>query len=303
MAKLNELQLEILKLKKEKQALILSHYYVPKEVHEIADHVGDSFALAKFAKNAEQKLIVVCGVRFMAESAKILSPDKKVLMPAPDAGCPMANMITPEDVKKLREEHPNAAVMCYVNSSAATKAVSDICCTSSSALRIAKSLKEDEIIFIPDKHLGSYTAKNVPDKKFILFNGFCPIHNGLTEDDVKKALALHPNAKLAVHPECREEVLSHADFIGSTAGILDYVRNSSGDEFIIGTESEITKMLSEEFPNKKIYSAKTTFTCTNMKKITLEAVYECLKYERFEINLSEDEINSALSSLDRMVRT
>ena len=213
MAELSKLQQEILALKEEKGALILAHYYVPLEVQDVADHVCDSFEMAKRAKDAEEELIIICGVYFMGESAKILSPDKKVLIPTADAGCPMADMVTQEDVLRLKRENPNAAVMCYVNSSAAVKAVSDICCTSSSALQIAKAVEEDEIIFVPDINLGSYIAKQIPDKKFIIHDGFCPTHHRLREKDVLAAKTAHPNAKLIAHPECREEVLKHADFI------------------------------------------------------------------------------------------
>ena len=199
MEKLNPLQEKILKLKKEKNALILAHYYVPLEVQDIADIVGDSFEMAKKAKEAKERLIVVCGVRFMGESAKLLSPDKKVLIPAVDAGCPMADMVTVEDVERLKAEHPGAAVMCYVNSSAAVKAASDICCTSSSALRVARSLDAQEIIFVPDVHLAEFTAGKVTDKKFVFHTGFCPTHHRITENDVLAAKKAHPAAKFAVH--------------------------------------------------------------------------------------------------------
>ena len=189
----------------------------------------------------------------MGESAKLLSPDKKVLLPAADAGCPMADMVTVEDVRRLKAEHPNAAVMCYVNSSAAVKAVSDICCTSSSALRIAEALDAEEVIFIPDRHLGEYTAGHVPGKKFIFHNGFCPTHHRITEKDVLAAKKAHPNAKLAVHPECRSEVLEHADYIGSTSGILKYAAETDAEEILIGTEMEIIARLQRQLPDKKFF--------------------------------------------------
>lgn len=298
---LNNIQKEILRLKKEKNALILAHYYVPLEVQDIADHVGDSFAMAKMAKAAEENTIIICGVRFMGESAKILSPDKKVLLPAVDAGCPMADMVTPEDVLKLREEHPNAAVMCYVNSSAQVKAVCDICCTSSSALRIARSLKEDEIIFVPDMNLGHYTAKMVPEKKFYLHHGFCPTHHRITADDIIKAKKAHPDAALATHPECREEVLELSDFIGSTAEIIDFIRDTRAESVIIATETGIIERLQREVPNKKLYAAASSFTCVNMKKVGLEEVLNCLKNDQFEVRLTDEEISAARLSLDRMV--
>lgn len=301
MENFNEIQREILKLKKEKNALILAHYYVPLEVQDIADHVCDSFEMAKRANSAKEDLIVICGVRFMGESAKILSPDKTVLLPAPDAGCPMADMVTPEDVIRLRGEHPNAAVICYVNSSAAVKAVSDICCTSASALKVAKSLKEDEVIFVPDCHLGSYVAENCPDKKFILHNGFCPTHHRITADDVKKAKAAHPEAVFAVHPECRDEVVAFADYVGSTSGIIEYAKTVDAKEVLIGTENGVVERLRRECPDKKIYGVSSAFTCVNMKKVGLEDVLNSLKNGQYEVILDKEEIDAARQSLDRMV--
>jgi quinolinate synthase len=301
MDSLNELQQKILKLKREKNALILAHYYVPLSVQDIADYVCDSFEMAKRAKNAKENLIVICGVRFMGESAKILSPDKKVLIPAPDAGCPMADMVTVEDVLQKKDEHPDAAVMCYVNSSAAVKAVSDICCTSSSALRIARSLDENTIIFVPDIHLAEYTARSIPEKTIILHNGFCPTHHRISEKDVLAAKKSHPEAKFAAHPECRAEVLQHADFIGSTSEIIDFTRKTKATEIIIGTEMGIIERLQRELPDKKIYTVATAFICPNMKKVTLKAVLNCLENEEYEIKLTDEEIEKARRSLDRMV--
>jgi len=301
MANFNEKQQEILKLKKEKNALILAHYYVPLDVQDIADHVSDSFAMAKLAKSAKEQTIVICGVRFMGESAKILSPDKKVLLPAADAGCPMADMVTPEDVLALKEKHPNAAVMCYVNSSAATKAVCDICCTSSSALRIAESLDEEEIIFVPDMNLGQYTAEKVPGKKFHLHSGYCPTHHEITADDIRKAKDAHPEAAVASHPECKPEVLALSDFIGSTAEIIDFINTTDKTEVIIATECEIVQRMQREVPEKKLYSVTAEFICANMKKVDLDAVLNCLKNEEYEVKLTEEEINAARRSLDRMV--
>ncbi len=297
----SELQKKILKLKKKKNALILAHYYVPLEVQDVADAVCDSFAMAKKAAEAEEDLIVICGVRFMGESANILSPDKKVLLPDPSAGCPMADMVTPEDVLRLKAEHPGAVVMCYVNSSAAVKAVSDVCCTSSSALRIARSIPEKEIIFVPDQHLGAYIASQVPEKTFYMHDGFCPTHHRVTEQHVLAAKAAHPNAVFAVHPECGDDVLRHADYIGSTAGIIDYAMTTDAEEIIIGTEFEIVKRLRRALPEKKFYSVKSAFTCVNMKKITLEDLLECLEKEQYEVSLSDEDISLAGTSLDRMV--
>jgi len=301
MESFNETQKRILALKKEKGALILAHYYVPLEVQDVADAVCDSFAMAKKARDAKERLIVICGVRFMGESAKVLSPDKKVLLPAPDAGCPMADMVTPEDVLRLRAAHPDAAVMCYVNTSAAVKAVSDVCCTSSSALRIAAALPQKEIIFVPDKNLGSFVAEKLPEKKVWLHTGYCPTHQRVTGGDVRAAKAAHPGALVLAHPECRDEVLAQADYIGSTAGILEYAEKSPAKEFIIGTESEIVARLRRALPDRKVYSAASSFVCPNMKKVTLADLLASLENEQYEVTLPADVLAAAKRSLDRMV--
>ena len=303
MENFNELQQEILRLKQKKNTLVLAHYYVPLEVQDVADAVCDSFAMAQRAARAPEDLIVICGVRFMGESAKILSPEKTVLLPSPDAGCPMADMVTREDVLRLKREHPGAQVMCYVNSSAAVKAVSDVCCTSSSALRIAKALPCDEIIFVPDKHLGSYVAGNVPEKTFWLHDGFCPTHHKIAEADVLAAKKAHPAAVFAVHPECGEDVVKHGDLVGSTAEILDFARKTDAPEILIGTESEIVERLRRELPGKKIYGVGSSFVCPNMKKVTLEALCECLRDEKYKVELPPAELNAARVSLDKMVNS
>ncbi len=297
----NDLQKRVIELKRAKNALVLAHYYVPLEVQDVADAVCDSFAMAKKAAAAKEDLIVICGVRFMGEGAKVLSPEKTVLLPALDAGCPMANMVTPEDVQELRALHPEATVMCYVNSPTEVKAVSDVCCTSSSALRIAGSIPGDEVIFVPDKHLGAYVASKVPEKKFYLHEGYCPTHHRVREEDVLAAKRAHPEAVFAVHPECDESVVRHADFVGSTAEILDFARNTPAREILIGTESEIVRRLQREFPEKRIYSVTGAFTCVNMKKITLEALRDCLELEQYKVELTGEQISAARRSLDRMI--
>lgn len=291
----------ILELKKASNTLILAHYYQRAEVQEIADAVGDSFALAQKAQQALAARIIVCGVRFMAESAKILNPDKAVFLPKQDAGCPMADMVTPEDVLRLREEYPQAAVVCYVNSSAAVKAVSDVCCTSSSALRIVRALEQKQIIFVPDKNLGAYCAQQVPEKEFILFSGCCPIHHAVTEEMARAARAAHPEARFAIHPECRPEVLQFADYIGSTAGILSDVRQSDAQEFVIGTECGIVETLQSEFPEKCFYPLQENFVCADMKKTTLEDVLRVLEGGAEEITLPEAQLRDARRALERMV--
>ncbi|MCL2562993.1 MAG: quinolinate synthase NadA [Oscillospiraceae bacterium] len=298
---MTDLQKEIRKLKEATDALILAHYYQTLDVQDVADVVGDSFEMAKRARDAEESTIVVCGVVFMAESAKILSPQKTVLLPAPDAGCPMADMVEPEDVLALRAKHPHAKVMCYVNSSAAVKAVSDVCCTSSSAVRIARKLDAHEIIFIPDRNLGRYVAEQVPEKKFHFHPGFCPIHDRVTAEQVQKARERYPKAVFAAHPECREEVLVLADFIGSTAEIIGYARKRKEAEIIIGTEIGVLELLQREMPEKKILSVSAGFVCPNMKKTTLQDVYNALATGVHEIHLNHEEIQAARATLDRMI--
>ena len=292
---------EILRLKKEKDALILAHYYQRLEIQQVADIFGDSFELAKKAKAAENRLIVFCGVSFMAESAKILNPTKKVVLPRADAGCRMANMVTPEDVLRLRAEYPDAAVVCYVNSSAATKAVSDICCTSSNAIKVVRSLPNKRIIFVPDKNLGAYVAKQVPEKEFILHSGFCPTHRNITADEVDRARSEHPGALFTVHPECEEDVLAKADFIGSTSQIIDYCVRTDAPEFIIGTEVGVVERLAFYHPEKKYHLLSPWLVCSDMKKTELSDVLRALETESSEIVMSDEEIEAARLPLERMV--
>ena len=243
----------LLDLKKERNAVILAHLYQWPEVQELADFVGDSLDLSRKAQETKADVIVFCGVWFMAQTAKILNPEKTVLLPRPDAGCPMADMVTPEDVWELKKKHPQAAVVCYVNSSAEVKAASDICCTSSNAVSVVSSLREEEIIFVPDRNLGHYVSQFLPDKRFILFNGFCPTHDRITPEDVEKARSARPGASVLVHPECRPEVVQKADFAGSTAQIIEYAAASDKKEFIIGTESGVLHRLKQLCPNKNFF--------------------------------------------------
>jgi len=298
---LDRLVQEISRLKAERNALILAHYYQTLDVQDAADVVGDSFEMAKRARDAKEQTIVICGVRFMAESAKILSPNKTILLPAPDAGCPMADMIEPADVLALRVQHPNALVMCYVNSSAAVKAVSDVCCTSSSAVRIARRLDAEEIIFIPDRNLGRYVAGQVPDKTFHLHPGFCPIHDRVSAQHVRLAKERYPAAVFAVHPECREDVLAFADFIGSTAEIISFARESAAREIIIGTEIGVLERLAREMPDKQFFSAYAGFVCPNMKKTTLNDLRDTLASGVYEVKMTKEEIGAAKTPLDRMI--
>ncbi|MCL2819827.1 MAG: quinolinate synthase NadA [Oscillospiraceae bacterium] len=299
---MNELQQKIINLKKEKNALILAHYYQTMDVQEVADHVCDSFEMAKRAFDAKQELLIICGVHFMAESAKLLNPGKTVLIPKPDAGCPMADMITPQDVTALKNFYPDAAVVCYVNSSAAVKAVSDICCTSSSAERIVKALPERQIIFIPDRNLGAYISSKVTDKEFIFHKGWCPVHDYIVPYDVENARLKHPNAKVLTHPECRPEVLELCDFIGSTSEIISFALESDNDEFIIGTESGVTEHLAALAPDKIFYPLTKNFICEDMKKTTLKDILSTLETGKYEITVSGDDFTKAKQSLERMVK-
>ncbi|MCI0502226.1 MAG: quinolinate synthase NadA [Fusobacteria bacterium] len=298
---MNEIQNKILKLKKEKNALILAHYYQTIDIQEVADFVGDSFELAKIAQKAEEPLIVLCGVRFMAESAKILNPDKKVLLPNKDAGCLMADMITPSDVIKMKEEHPDAAVMCYVNSTSETKTHCDICCTSSSAVKIAKALKEKEIIFIPDRNLGSFVAEQVPEKEFYFYRGFCPIHNVVRDEEVASARKKYPDALVLVHPECNKAVRDAADYVGSTSGIIKYVQESPCKEFIIGTEIGVVERINKYLEGKIAYLLSTHLSCVNMKKTKIGDVLNALTNEEENIELDQEIMNKARFTLERMV--
>jgi len=296
-----DLQEEIFNLKEEKKALILAHYYQTMDIQAVADHVCDSFEMARRAYEAKESLLIICGVRFMAESAKILNPEKTVLLPSPDAGCPMADVITPGDVTGLRELYPDAAVVCYVNSSAAVKAVCDICCTSSSAEKIVRSIPEKRIIFVPDRNLGEYIASKVPDKEIIYFDGCCPVHDVVTENDALSVKRAHPGAKLLIHPECKMEALKHADYIGSTAGMIKEALESPATEFIIGTEIGVIEYLQALAPEKRFYPLKTGFLCVDMKKTMLSDVYNSLETGNYEITLDKDDMNAARKSLERMV--
>ena len=298
---MNNLKDRIIALKKSRNALILAHFYQDIEIQEIADIVGDSFELATKAKETDADIIVLCGVRFMAESAKILNPDKKVLLPVLSAGCPMADMITADDVKRLRAAHPDAAVVCYINSSAAVKAESDICCTSSSAERIVRSLPQKRILFIPDQNLGAYVASKIPEKEIILYDGYCPIHHRVRVEDVKKVKSFYPTMPILMHPECRPEILALADMVGSTSQIIDYALHDVGKEFIIGTEMGVVSRLRLLAPDKHFYLLSQGLFCPNMKKTALADVLNALEQDRYQIALTPSEIAGAEISLLKMI--
>jgi len=291
----------ILQLKKEKNAVILAHYYVADEVQEIADYVGDSFFLSKKAKELEERVIVFCGVSFMGESAKILNPDKLVLMPDMSADCAMAHMVDVENIKKVRKEYEDVAVVCYINSTAEIKRHADVCVTSSNAVKIVKALPNKNIFFIPDGNLGRYVAEQVPEKNVILNNGYCPVHHAWTIDEVKAAKAEHPKAKFLVHPECVKELLDEADYIGSTAGIIKFVEQSSETEFIIGTEIGVLYELKKKNPDKKFYTLNENQICQDMKYITLEKIFDVLKNETNQIEMEESCRVGAMRPLEKML--
>jgi quinolinate synthase len=293
---------ELRRLAAEKDAFILAHYYQPMELQRAADAVGDSFELAKKAAAVPQKSLIFCGVRFMAESAKILCPDKTVFLPAPGAGCPMADMVMPKDVRRLRKEYPDAAVMAYVNTSAEVKAECDICCTSSSAERVARSLRQDEIIFLPDKNLGAHIAALVPEKRFILFDGHCPVHHRVTADDIRAARELHPGAAILLHPECPPEAVRLSDGAGSTSWILSQVEQSPpGSRFVIGTETGIIDRLRETAPGRECYGLISDFICEDMKKTTLDDIVRALNGEVPEVVLDGRIMDAARTALTRMI--
>ncbi|MDV0446172.1 Quinolinate synthase A [Methanimicrococcus sp. At1] len=290
----------ISELKKEKNAVVLAHNYARAEVQDIADLVGDSFALSRAAVDLDADMIVFAGVHFMAESAYILSPQKTILLPDADAGCPMADMVTADALREAKKQHPNAAVVCYVNSSAAVKAESDVCCTSANAKEVAAAIKEDEILFVPDKNLGHYIS-TLTEKKVHLWNGFCPIHQQITEFDVLTAKSMHPNAVFLAHPECRAEVLKHADGIFSTAGIIKYAAASDEKEFIIGTEQEMMHKLRQDSPEKSFYPVSKYAYCANMKMATLPSILNALETETTKITVPEKVRINAKKALDRML--
>lgn len=298
---MNGIKSRIESLKKEKNAVILAHYYVPAEVQEIADYIGDSFYLSKIAKEASQDTIVFCGVSFMGESAKILSPGKLVLMPDVTADCPMAHMAQVSKIEEVRREYDDVAVVCYINSTGELKQHSDVCVTSANATKIVKALPNKNIYFIPDGNLGRYVATQVKDKHFIFNDGFCPVHAEVCKDDVRAAKEAHPGALLLVHPECRMEILEEADYIGSTSGIIDYASKSSVNEFIIGTELGVMYELEQKNPGKKFYPLVSGQICPDMKKITLEKVLKCMEEESGVVEVGEELRNSAIASLGRML--
>jgi quinolinate synthase len=296
---MKELQEAIRRLLREREAILLAHYYQREEVQEIADIVGDSLALSIEAARTPARVIVFAGVHFMAESASILSPEKTVLLPRLDAGCPLADTVTPEALREARKEHPRAAVVTYINSSAAVKALSDICCTSANAVRVVQSVPENEILFIPDGNLARHTAR-FTDKTVIPWGGACPVHDEVDPGDVARLKQEHPEAPLAAHPECPQAVLDQADFVGSTAGIIRFVRESKASSFLVGTEQGIFHRLRLENPGKTFLLASPRLLCETMKITTLEDIRASLTENRHVIRVPEETAAAARRALERM---
>ncbi len=292
---------QIEQLKAEKNAIILAHYYAPGEVQEIADYVGDSFYLAKVAKQSTADILVFCGVSFMGESAKILNPDKKILMPDLTADCPMAHMVAPGVIDEMRAKYDDLAVVCYINSTAELKCQSDVCVTSSNAVNIVRVLPNHNIFFIPDRNLGRYVAERVPEKNIILNDGCCPIHAAVTAEQITAEKNLHPNAQVLSHPECEAEIIALSDFIGSTAEIIEYAKNIAASEFIVCTEDGVEYKLLTDSPDKRFFFPNPHPCCTDMKLNTLESVLSVLEKEDRTVEISEDIRRKALIPLDRML--
>jgi len=287
-------------LKRERNAVILAHNYQPGEVQDIADYLGDSLELSRIAEKTDADVIIFCGVHFMAETASILSPEKRVLLPDMNAGCPMADMLTTDDLRKLKAEHPDAGVVGYVNTTAEVKALSDICCTSSNGVNVVKSMSSEKVIFVPDQNLGAYIQRFTLDKEMILWPGMCPTHHEIRKDQLLKIKEKHPKAEILVHPECRPEIIDIADHALSTNGMVNHAKKSDAKEFIIGTEKDMCYRLKNENPDKVFYPIKTAI-CPDMKKITLKKVLNSLRTLEPKVNLDDDVMEKAKMPLQKMM--
>lgn len=292
---------EIKQLKLEKDAVLLAHYYVPAEVQEIADYVGDSFYLSKVASKLTNKVLVFCGVSFMGESGKLLNPDKAVLMPDASADCPMAHMVTKAEIDDVRARYEDLAVVCYINSTAEIKSWSDVCVTSANAVQIVKKLPNQNILFIPDKNLGRYVAEQVPEKNVMLVKGYCPVHEEMKVKEIQELKQLHPLAEVLAHPECNASVLSIADYIGSTTGILKQAAASNAKEFIIATEIGVRYELEKQNPKKTFYFPKTEPVCMDMKKITLDGILHVLRTGENGAAVASNIAEPSKATLNRML--
>ena len=292
---------EINKLKKEKNAVILAHYYVNPEVQDIADYIGDSFYLSKVAVELTEQTIVFCGVSFMGESAKVLNPGKTVLMPDASADCAMAHMADTDTIRKIREQYEDLAVVCYINSTAELKEHSDVCVTSANAVKIVKALPNKNIFFIPDRNLAHFVAEQVPEKNFVYNEGYCPVHEKMSVAEIRKAKKMYPEAEVLSHPECPKAVLELSDYIGSTTGIIDYAGQSNIREFIICTENGVRHKLENDYPEKKFYFTETEPVCEDMKTITLEKILHVLKTGENEVRVSDERRENSRKPLERML--
>ena len=294
-------KLRIEELKKAKNAVIMAHYYVEDEVQDIADYIGDSYYLSDMATKVDADVIVLCGVAFMGESAKVLNPDKKVLLPALDADCPMAHMATVEKIEEIRSQYEDVAVVCYVNSTAELKAASDVCVTSANALKIVKALPNKHIFFIPDQNLAHYIADQLPEKHFIFNDGFCHVHHTVTVEQIMEAKKARPEALVLVHPECKPEVTAMADYIGSTSGIIKFATESDAKQFIVVTEMGVMHELKKRNPDKSFYTAGNMQVCPNMKKITLDKIIDALEQEKPEVIMDASLMEAAHKPMVRML--
>ena len=299
---MNNITERIKKLKAEKNAIILAHSYQNIEIDEVADFVGDSLYLSQMAKDTKADIIVFAGVYFMAQTAKIISPDKKVLLPNMNAGCLMADMINLHQMVDFKKTYPNLPVVCYINSTAEVKAESDICCTSSNALEIVKSLNSSKVLFVPDANLGKWVESKLDGVEVITYDGNCPVHNNITVNDIKAARSVHPDAKILVHPECKPEVSILGDYIGSTSGIIDYVKNSSDKKFVIVTEKGVYDRLKRDYPEKEFILIKSNMLCESMKLTTLEEILYSLEHEVNEITLDEKVRAFSANCIERMLK-
>ncbi len=297
-----EMQEKILQLKKEKDFCVLAHIYENREITEIADFVGDSFGLSQQAAKAPQKNVLMCGVRFMAETVKLLSPEKRVYLGSAQAGCPMAQQFDVGFLRELKREYPDYTVAAYINTTAELKTECDVCVTSASAVKILKKIKNPNIIFIPDINLGQFCASRLPEKNFKLVQGGCPVHARVNSRDVRRAKSLHPDALLLVHPECTPEVTREADYVGSTSGIIEFAKNSDAAEFIIGTENSVAAHLRYECPEKRFYPLSKHCICADMRLTALPDVMRCLLGDGEEIVLPDDTIAKARRCIDEMLR-
>ena len=294
-------KLRIEELKKEKNAVIMAHYYVEDEVQEIADYIGDSYYLSDMATKIDADVIVLCGVAFMGESAKVLNPNKKVLLPAADADCPMAHMASIEKIQEVRAQYEDVAVVCYVNSTAELKAASDVCVTSANALKIVKALPNKNIFFIPDQNLAHYIADQLPEKNFIFNDGFCHVHHTVTVEQIEEAKKARPEALVMVHPECKPAVTAMADYIGSTSGIIKFATESDAKEFIVVTEMGVLYELKKRNPDKTFYTAGNMQVCPNMKKISLDKIIDVLEQENPEVIMDAALMEAAHEPMKRML--